>query len=91
MLGFCAVGYFVYHSIEGDRGLMAYVRLSGEIAQAQAQLDELAAERGAMERRVSLLRSDRLDPDMLEERARRVLNFARTDEIVIVDPPPGAR
>jgi cell division protein FtsB len=39
-----------------------------------------------LERRASLLRPDHLDPDMLEERARTILNFARPDEIVVIAP-----
>ena len=87
VLGFCVVGYFVYHSIEGDRGLTAYVRLGEQLIEARAQLDEIQAERKALERRVKLLRADNLDPDMLDERAREVLNYTRPDEIVIPETP----
>ena len=83
VLGFCIVGYFVYHSIEGDRGLLAYARLTERLTEAHAQLEEVQAERQALERRVSLLRTDNLDPDMLDERARAILNYSRPDEIVI--------
>ena len=38
--------------------------------------DRLIAERDAWEHRVSLLRADNLDPDMLDERARAMLNYA---------------
>ena len=87
VLGFCIVGYFVYHSIEGDRGLLAYARLTEQLRDAKAQLEEVQAERQAIERRVSLLRTDYLDPDMLDERARAILNYSRPDEIVIRDAP----
>jgi cell division protein FtsB len=87
VLGFCVVGYFVYHSIEGDRGLTAYLRLGEQLIEARAQLDEIQAERKALERRVKLLRADNLDPDMLDERAREVLNYTRPDEIVIPETP----
>jgi len=87
VLGFCIVGYFVYHSIEGDRGLLAYVRLTERLRDAKAQLEEVQAERQAIDRRVSLLRTDNLDPDMLDERARAILNYSRPDEIVIRDTP----
>lgn len=90
VLGFCVVGYFAYHSIEGDRGLVAYLRLTEQIQLARAQLTEVAAERKALEQRVGLLRPDRLDPDMLDERARLLLNLARPDEIVIPDPSAAA-
>jgi cell division protein FtsB len=88
VLGFCIVGYFAYHSVEGDRGLTAFVRLSERLAEAQAQLAELKAERQAIERRVRLLRTDNLDPDMLDERARQILNYSRPDEVVIFDREP---
>lgn len=88
VLGFCIVGYFVYHSIEGDRGLLAYVHLNERLSEAKAQLEEVQAERKALEHRVDLLRTDNLDPDMLDERAHAVLNYARPDEVVI-RPVPG--
>src|SRR3954469_25448387 len=88
VLGFCIVGYFVYHSVEGERGLTAYIRLTERLADARGQLDEVQAERQALERRVKLLRTDNLDPDMLEERARAILNYSRPDEIVIPDRSP---
>src|SRR5262245_41768533 len=92
VLGFCVVGYFVYHSIEGERGLTAYVRLTERLADARAPLEEVQAERLALGGRVKLLRADGLDPDMLEERARVILNYSRPDEIVIPDrPAPTAR
>jgi len=86
VIGFCVAGYFVYHSIEGERGLVAYARLTQDVAQAKAQLEEVSAERKAVERRVSLLRADHLDPDMLDEQARLMLNLVRPDEIIIIDP-----
>lgn len=85
VLGFCIVGYFAYHSVEGDRGLTAFVRLSERIAEARTQLAELRSEREAIERRVRLLRTDNLDPDMLDERARQILNYSRPDEIIIFE------
>lgn len=85
VIGFCAVGYFAYHSIEGDRGLVAWLRLHEQIRAAQGELEGLQAERKALERRVSLLRPESLDRDLLEERVRVVLNYARPDEITVLD------
>jgi len=85
-LGFCVVGYFAYHSFEGERGVFAYVRLNEQVAIARAHLEDIRAERLAMERRVALMRPNSLDRDMLDEQARAVLNYARPDEIVILEP-----
>ena len=53
------------------------------------EFDENRAEESRLERRVALLRRDNLDPDMLDERARVVLNFAAPGELVIFIEQPG--
>ena len=90
-IGFCVVAYFAYHSIQGDRGLVAWMRLNEHIEIARSELAGLQVERVALERRVSLLRPDSLDRDLLDEQARIVLNFARPGEIVILERPTVAR
>lgn len=86
-IGFCVVGYFAYHSIQGDRGLVAWLRLNEQIETARAELSGLEAERRALERRVALLRPASLDRDLLDEQARVVLNYVRPGEIVILERP----
>jgi cell division protein FtsB len=90
-IGFCVVAYFAYHSVQGDRGLVAWMRLNENIEIARAEVAGLQAERVALERRVSLLRPDSLDRDLLDEQARIVLNFARPGEIVILERPASGR
>lgn len=86
LLGACAVAYFAYHAIQGDRGLLTWLKLTEQIDKGRAALAVSLAEQQRLERRVMLLRPDGLDPDMLDERARAVLNFAREDEVVIFYP-----
>jgi cell division protein FtsB len=88
VLGLSALVYFVYHAVEGDRGLFAYFRLTHHIVETQAALDQVAAEREALERRVSRLRNESLDRDLLEERARAILNYVRPDEVVVRPASP---
>lgn len=85
-LGAGIVSYFVYYAINGDRGFIALSHLQGEIRQAEAVLTQVRLEREYMQHRASLLRPDNLDPDMLDERARRLLNFSRPDEVIILQP-----
>ena len=75
--------YFGYHAIQGDRGLLSWVKLSDDLAEAHIAFEATADERAGLERKVALLRPDGLDPDMLDERARYMLNLARADEVVI--------
>jgi cell division protein FtsB len=79
----CLLIYFSYHAVEGDRGVLAYLQLEKDLRAAEAEQMKTAAERQDWTHRVSLLKSDSIDPDMLEERARRVLNYGREDELVI--------
>ena len=83
-LGIAIIVYFGYHLAHGDRGLVAWRELSQRIEQTEAAARQVAAERSELERRVALLRPDSLDRDMLDERAREVLNRAHPDEIVIL-------
>jgi len=85
LIGVGAVVYFAYHTVEGDRGIRAYLRLQDEILEAEMQLAKVSSERREMEHRVLLLRPDHLDRDLLEERARIMLNMSRDGDVVIVD------
>ena len=80
------IGYFAVNAFTGNHGLRAQADLDQQLAAMQAELNTVKAERALWERRVALLRSDNIDPDMLDERARVLLNFARKDDIVIFTP-----
>ena len=84
LLGVCAVVYFGYHALQGERGVMTLLQLERRVDQAAVDLRAVEAERDALERNVELMLPTSLDRDMLEERARVVLNYTRLDEIVIM-------
>jgi cell division protein FtsB len=69
------VGYFGVNAYTGKYGLNARQELDQEII-------ALKRERAQGEQRVSLLRSDRVDPDMLDERARFQLDYANPRDLV---------
>ena len=85
LLGVLIIAYFAFHVVQGDRGLLAFASLSKQIKKAETTEGILAKERSTWENRVSLLRPERLDRDMLEERARVMLNYGRADEVMILD------
>lgn len=78
------LAYFGYHAVEGDYGHHALQKLKARQADLAGQLARLNDERRTLDRRVALMRPESLDPDMIEERARRALNVARADDIVIL-------
>lgn len=84
VLAACMLGYFLVHMLQGERGVMTYLRLQKDIEAAEDIRAQVAAQRGELENRVNRLQPESVDPDLLEEQARRVLNFARPDEIVIL-------
>jgi cell division protein FtsB len=87
----CAALYFVYHAVQGERGVLAWVRLQQDLTAVQETREQLVDEREELEQRVSLLRPDSLDPDLLEERARVMLNYTRPDEVVVPLRDPSER
>ncbi len=77
------ISYFVYHAINGERGLLAFIQLSQQLEQKRAELDIVRAERLYLEHRVTLMRPDSLDLDLVDEQARRLLGYASPSEKVI--------
>ena len=75
--------YFGYHAVNGDLGLKATEAFEQRRIERVEQLATLKAERIELERQVSLMSDGTLDKDMLDEKARYMLNVARADEIII--------
>ena len=78
------IGYFGVHAYTGDRGLKARKNLDQQIAELTAELAATTAEREKWQRRVALLKPERLDPDILDERARELLNYVHRRDLVIM-------
>lgn len=76
------IGYFGVNAYTGKYGLHAQAALDQEMIALTAELARLKQERGVLEQRVSLLRANSLDPDMLDERARFQLEFAHPRDLV---------
>jgi cell division protein FtsB len=89
VLGITLCAYFAYHLVQGERGLLAWMRLNQQVREARVTLATVEAERQTLERRVDLLRPEHLDRDMLDERARSQLNLIGPNDIVIFDAPTG--
>lgn len=90
MVGAAIVGYFLYYTIQGDRGWFAMLRLQREVEATEATLMQIQKERDELQHRTSLLRSDSLDPDLLDEKSRQLLNYSRPDEVIVIETPPSA-
>ena len=81
------IGYFGVNAFTGAHGLRAQADLDQQLATMQAELVRLKAERAVWQRGVDLLRSDQIDPDLLDERARALLDLSDPrDEIFLIQP-----
>ena len=87
MIAAAIVGYFGVNAYTGKYGLNARQELDQEIIALTSELERLKQERAEGERRVSLLRSDWVDPDMLDERARYQLDYANPRDLVRTAKP----
>jgi cell division protein FtsB len=89
-LGIVLTGYFAYNLVVGDRGFIAWRRLTEQIQTADNRLAILRAERTTLKQKVADLSPDHLDPDLLDERVRASLDLAEPNELVIMRDTPAS-
>lgn len=77
------VSYFSYHFLQGERGVLAWLKLEENISEEDEMLSSLRESHQKLKHRIFLLRKKTLDIDMLEERARQILNVASEDEVIV--------
>jgi cell division protein FtsB len=77
------IGYFGVNAYTGNHGLRAKQDLDQQIGQLTSELTALKGERSVWERRVALLKPQSIDPDMLDERARALLDYADPRDLTL--------
>ncbi len=88
------IGYIGVNAFSGNHGLKAKQDIDQQIASLSTELAQLQIERAQWERRIALLRSSGLDPDMLDERARALLDYVHPNDLTLMldtprHPPDG--
>ena len=78
------IAFFGFHSLTGERGFLMRENLDREIAAAQELLELLKKENSELEFKISLMRSDIVDQDLLEEMARSELGLFSDNDILIL-------
>ncbi|MFN5997819.1 MAG: FtsB family cell division protein [Paracoccaceae bacterium] len=80
----CALGvYFTFAAVQGDFGMFARVAINAEAETLRAERDRLSAELAEMQNLTHRLSDTYLDLDLLDQQARDVLGYMRSDEIAI--------
>ena len=78
--------YFVWHAWNGNRGMKAKVEYRAQAKSLQQELNELKAERSGLERRITMMRAESVERDILEEEARRQLGRVHRNDVVVFIP-----
>jgi cell division protein FtsB len=81
------LGFFAWHAWHGQRGFEYRDALVAQEVQLNGELEAIEKQRAGIEHRVALLRPESLDPDMLDEMARKTLDVAQSNELIVVDSP----
>lgn len=75
--------YLAFHTISGERGVIALLRESSKLEAMKTELEEIKSKRESLENKTKKLSNNNLDLDLLDEQARQVLGIAGKNEVVI--------
>lgn len=75
--------YFGWNALHGKSGWEAQRVQQQELAQATAQFNAAEKQRAAWQTKIADLNGASIQPDMLDEQAREVLNLANPQDLVI--------
>ena len=78
------IGYFGVNAYTGNHGLRAQLDLDQQFTALSGELTRLKQERAEWQHRVKLLKSNSIDPDTLDERARAVLNYVGPRDLTLM-------
>ena len=80
------LAWFHWNGENGRRGELQIAAQEEKIAKARLELEGMRAERETLARKVALLRSEAIDPDLLGIQARKMLNTSHPDELIVYFP-----
>ncbi|MDB2390089.1 septum formation initiator family protein [Alphaproteobacteria bacterium] len=75
--------FFVFHTIAGERGILAQPVLERKILLAEEQLALLQKHQSHLHQRISLMQNEAIDADMLAEKARSELGLYTPNDVII--------
>ena len=76
----------MFHIFFGDRSLWKIFELNKDISMANKELAELLVNKENISSEINLLRSDKLDSDIISEISQKMLGLIQADQIVIKIP-----
>jgi cell division protein FtsB len=79
-----AIAYFCYQAFNGEHGIQAQHQFDQQKQDLTNELVQLQDEHAVIDRRVSLLKTQAIDPDMLEEKSREILGLVSSNDVVVL-------
>ncbi len=76
--------YFTYHTFQGDNSLSSLQQLKAQEIELVTIAADVRDDRLFLERRITAMQSNAVDPDMLEQQVRIKLGFTHPDEVVLL-------
>ncbi len=77
------LGYFTWQAERGVRGFSYNQSLVSQVEKLTADLDTASSKHKILEERVAELRPNSVDPDLLDEMARKTLNYGQPNEVIV--------
>lgn len=79
--------YFLWHAINGERGLKVNTGYVQKLSELSGELGALEATRDRWRLRLSLMRGETVDRDLLDEEARKTLGRVdKNDAVILLEP-----
>ena len=78
------LAYFGWHGYYGPRSVEHEKFIKAEVVKYQDELKATINQMDRLDARVALLRPQSIDPDMLDEMARKTLLFAKENDFVVI-------
>ncbi len=82
--------YFVWHGVNGQRGLKTGEEYEQKLEQLRLERNILKLQRMLWESRLALIKGQTVDADILDEEARKRLGRAHKNDVVIFLPGSSA-
>ncbi len=80
------LGYFGWHGYYGPRSFDHRDALAAKAEALDIKVAAIREERRALESKVALMRPQSIDPDMLDELARSMLDYGKPGELIVKLP-----
>ena len=75
--------YFTFAAVQGDFGILRRAEINHDIQKLQAELTSLNVEIADLKHLTRRLSDHYLDLELLDQQARDILGYVRSDELVI--------